>query len=77
GDASGKGVVGSGGMTTSWWGMKGQEDLCGGLKVDFQLTAFMRVDTGSPGRFDGDPYFSRDANVGLSGGFGTVRLGRG
>ena len=77
GDASGKGVVGSGGMTTSWWGMKGQEDLGGGLKVDFQLTAFMRVDTGSPGRFDGDPYFSRDANVGLSGGFGTVRLGRG
>ncbi|WP_027013735.1 porin [Comamonas composti] len=77
GDAGSKGVVGSGGMTTSWWGMKGQEDLGGGLKADFLLTSFLRVDTGEPGRFGGDPFFSRDANVGLSGGFGSLRLGRG
>jgi predicted porin len=43
-----KGVVGSGGMTTSWWGLKGTEDLGGGLKVDFNLTAFMRMDTVNP-----------------------------
>ena len=69
-------AVGSGGMTTSWWGMKGTEDLGGGLKADFNLTAFFRGDTGTPGRFNGDPFFSRDANVGLSGSCGRVGLGR-
>ena len=68
--------VGSGGMTTSWWGMTGTEDLGGGLKAGFALTAFFRGDTGAPGRFDSDNFFARDANVSLSGGFGTVKLGR-
>ena len=70
------GQVGSGGMTTSWWGLKGTEDLGSGLKADFNLTAFFRGDTGTPGRFNGDPFFARDANVGLSGSFGRVGLGR-
>lgn len=74
-------VVGSGGMTTSWLGFTGTEDLGQGLKATFALTAFMRVDTGEPGRFGagatGDPFFSRDANVGLSGNFGALALGRG
>ena len=70
-------VVGSGGMTTSWFGFKGTEDLGGGLKAHFNLTSFMRADTGTPGRFTNDPFFSRDANVSLSGGFGSVMLGRG
>lgn len=69
--------VGSGGLTTSWWGIKGTEDLGGGLQADFNITAFMRADTGSMGRFDADPFFARDANVGLSGGLGRVGLGRG
>ncbi|QXZ08404.1 porin [Comamonas sp. Y33R10-2] len=72
--------LGSGGMTTSWWGIKGTEDLGGGLKADFNLTAFFRPDTGTPGRYDlafGETFFSRDANVGLSGSFGRVGLGRG
>lgn len=69
-------VLGSGGLTTSWWGLKGTEDLGSGLKADFNITAFMRMDTGEMGRFGGDPFFSRDANVGLSGGFGTLRIGR-
>jgi len=34
------------------------------------------VDTGSQGRFANDTFFSRDANVSLSGGFGSVLLGR-
>ena len=73
------GVVGSGGLTTSWWGMKGTEDLGSGLKADFNLTAFFRADTGTPGRYDlafGETFFARDANVGLSGNFGRVGLGR-
>jgi len=68
--------VGSGGMTTSWWGMNGTEDLGNGLKVGFALGAFFRGDTGTPGRFNGDTFFARDANVSLSGGFGSVKLGR-
>lgn len=77
GDPGRRAVVGSGGMTTSWFGFKGTEDLGGGLKANFALTAFLQADSGNPGRFANDPYFSRDANVGLSGGFGTVTVGRG
>jgi len=69
-------VVGSGGMTTSWLGFFGKEDLGGGLKAEFALSSFMRADVGNYGRFENDPTFSRDANVALSGGFGTLRLGR-
>lgn len=68
--------VDSGGMTTSFWGVKGTEDLGGGLKAVFNLEAFLTNDNGGAGRFPGDPFFARTANVGLSGGFGTVTLGR-
>lgn len=71
--------VGSGGMTTSWWGINGTEDLGNGMKAGFTLGAFFRADTGTPGRFDqafGETFFARDANVSLSGGFGTLKLGR-
>jgi predicted porin len=77
GDTVSKNVADSGGMTTSWWGMMGSEDLGDGLKASFALTAFFRMDTGDSGRFTGDTQFSRDANVSLSGSFGTVNLGRG
>jgi predicted porin len=76
GDPSGKSSVNSGGMTTSWFGFKGSEDLGGGLKANFALTSFFQADTGTQGRFPGDTLFSRDANVGLSGSFGAVSLGR-
>ncbi len=70
-------AVNSGGLTTSWWGLSGTEDLGGGLKATFTLNGFLRADTGETGRFNGDTQFSRDANIGLSGGFGTLNLGRG
>jgi len=76
GDANRRSVVDSGGLTTSWIGFKGTEDLGGGLKASFQLTSFIKVDTGTQGRFANDPFFSRDANVSLSGNFGSVLLGR-
>lgn len=69
-------TVGSGGMTTSWLGFFGKEDLGGGLKAEFALSSFLRADVGNFGRYDGDPTFARDANVALSGGFGMLRLGR-
>lgn len=78
GDTSSKSSVNSGGMTTSWFGFKGSEDLGNGLKANFNLTSFFRADTGAVGRFNGnETFFSRDANVGLSGNFGAVTLGRG
>lgn len=76
GDANSRSVVNSGGMTTSWFGFKGSEDLGDGLKANFQLTSFIQADTGTQGRFPGDTLFSRDANVGLSGSFGAFSLGR-
>lgn len=77
GDAKSSSKVGNSGMTTSWWGMKGTEDLGGGLKANVALTGFLRMDSGSTGRFGTDTMFSRDANVSLSGSFGTVMAGRG
>ena len=77
GDSDSRAVVNSGGMTTSWIGFKGSEDLGNGLKANFALTTFLQADTGVQGRFPGDTLFSRDANVGLSGSFGTVTVGRG
>lgn len=68
--------VDSGKMTTSYWGVKGTEDLGGGLKAQFAVEGFMRADTASAGRFDGDPFWARNAYVGVDGGFGSVTLGR-
>jgi predicted porin len=76
GDAKSTAVVNSGGMTTSWFGFTGSEDLGGGLAAKFALTSFFRGDTGAVGRFTGDTFWARDAHVGLAGGFGEISLGR-
>jgi predicted porin len=77
GDPSSTLMMGSSGMTTSWWGISGTEDLGGGLKGNFNLGAFFRPATGAGGRFPGnETFFSRDANVGFSGSMGSVSLGR-
>lgn len=69
-------AVDSGNMTTSFLGIKGQEDLGGGLKTVFALAHFLYADKGTAGRFNGDAFWARDAYVGLSGTFGTTTLGR-
>ena len=56
--------------------MSGTEDLGNGLKAGFALGAFFQADAGTPGRHGGDNFFARDANVSLSGGFGTLKFGR-
>ncbi|MCZ2103137.1 MAG: porin [Burkholderiales bacterium] len=76
GDTSSRNIMGSGGLTTSWFGFSGSEDLGGGLKANFAITSFIQVNNGEQGRFVGDPLFSRDANLGISGNFGSVILGR-
>ncbi|MCY0854483.1 porin [Cupriavidus sp. D39] len=70
-------VVGAGGMQTSYWGIKGTEDLGNGLKAIFDLNGFLRADVGKSGRSDTDGMFTRNAFVGLqSNAYGTVKLGR-
>ncbi|CAG9179410.1 porin [Cupriavidus pinatubonensis] len=70
-------VANSGGMQTSYWGIKGTEDLGSGNKAIFDLNGFFRTDSGSMGRFNGDSMFSRNAYVGLQNDkYGTVKLGR-
>jgi len=70
-------VIGSGGLTTSWWGVRGSEDLGGGTRAIFQLEQFFQPDTGGAGRSPADPGgFSRSGWVGLAGGFGQLTIGR-
>jgi len=61
----------SGLLTTSRLGLRGAEDLGGGLKANFQLEAPMTIDNGNAAGLA----FTRASWVGLSGGFGAVRLG--
>jgi len=67
-------VLESGGINTSRWGLKGSEDLGGGLKANFQLEQGINLDTGAAQ--DSSKAFSRQSWVGLSGGFGEVQLGK-
>lgn len=60
----------SGGVSTSRWGLKGSEDLGGGLKAEFMFEQGVNVDTGAAAGF------SRHAWVGFAGGFGAIRLGK-
>ena len=69
-------VLNSNGMTTAYWGVRGTEDLGGGLKAQFALESFFQTDTGTPGRNATDPFFSRNAWVGVTGGFGQLAAGR-
>jgi predicted porin len=65
-----------GGMTTSFWGVRGTENLGAGYKAFFSLESFFQTDTGAQGRNAADPLFSRNAYIGIEGGFGKVALGR-
>lgn len=76
GDTARTSVINSSGMSTSFWGVKGVEDLGNGMKAQFNLTGFFRPDIGGAGRSNADTLFARDANVGLSGSFGKISLGR-
>ena len=56
------------------WGMKGTEDLGGGMSAMFQVENGFSVDTGAAGQ--GGLLFGRTAWVGLSGPFGSITAGR-
>ena len=54
-------------------GFKGVEDLGGGLKAEFLLEHRFNADTGTT---TSSAFWAGDAYVGLSGGFGGLKLGR-
>ncbi len=76
-------VVNSGGFNTSRFGFKGSEDLGGGLKANFLLEAGYDISTGAANNYT-NPFtgatsnaiFGRQSWVGLSGGFGELKLGK-
>ncbi len=62
----------SGVQSSSRLGIRGSEDLGGGLAATFNIESGFNVDTGGAAT----PFWGRRAVVGLAGGFGEIRLGR-
>lgn len=63
----------AGAHTGNRWGLRGSEDLGGGLKAIFQLEQGFSVDTGEA---SSTRQFHRQAYVGMTGGFGSLTVGR-
>lgn len=59
-------------LNSNRFGVRGVEDLGGGLRAGFHLEGGMSPDDGTFSKFD----FRRKSTVSLMGGFGEVRLGR-
>ena len=57
-------------------GFRGTEDLGGGLKASFQYEQGINAETGGGQGNDAKNLFARQANMSLSGGFGTLKVGR-
>jgi predicted porin len=57
----------------SRFGLKGSEDLGGGMKAGFQIEHGFNINNGVPTQ--GANFWARQSEVNLSGGFGAVRLG--
>ena len=68
----------SGNQSGSRWGLRGVEDLGGGLKGVFVLESGFDVDTGPvvKARWQDSRLFGRQAYVGLQSNFGSILLGR-
>ncbi|PUA19479.1 porin [Glaciimonas sp. PCH181] len=70
-----------GGLQTSALGFKGSEELGGGMKVNFELSSFLNLATGTyiGGQTAANPsgtLFMRSSWVNISGDYGAVSLGR-
>jgi predicted porin len=64
----------NGGMSPSVFGMKGSEDLGGGMQAIFALESGIDVNSGGFADSDGN-LFGRQAWAGLAGNFGRVQMG--
>lgn len=74
GSATSTTAISSGINTTNRWGLRGAEDLGGGMSAIFTLEGGINTDVGASS--SATKLFDRAAVVGLRGGFGTVTLGR-
>jgi predicted porin len=66
-------TMGTDGIYSSRWGVRGIEDLGGGLKAGFWLESAINPDAGTT---NAARYWHRRTSVSLIGEFGEVRLGR-
>ncbi|APW36823.1 hypothetical protein RD110_06120 [Rhodoferax koreense] len=68
------------GLSSSRWGLRGSEDLGGGLAAIFTLEGGFTIDNGAfnnnQGNANSTTLFGRQSWVGLKGNFGQVTLGR-
>jgi predicted porin len=72
--AGSKTAMQSGNNYTSRWGIRGEEDLGGGLKASFWLETALNVANGNAGSTN--QFWDRRSTVSLSGSYGELRLGR-
>jgi predicted porin len=76
--------VGTDGLASSRWGIRGTEDLGGGLRASFWLEGAFSGDTGAIGSTNTNNQssgsatglFGRRSTVSVAGGFGEIRVGR-
>jgi len=62
------------GLSPSNFGLRGTEDLGGGVKAEFKLESGVSIGTGAFNDSNGN-FFGRQAYVGLTGSFGEVKAG--
>ena len=62
-------------FNSSRFGVKGEEDLGGGMKAFFRLESGIDATNGTAGKAS-QTMWDRGAEVGLSGGFGSVAFGK-
>ena len=74
GNGGSRTAVQSGGLSGSRWGLRGTEDLGGGLKGIFNLESGFSIDDGRSAQEN--RLFGRAAYVGLQGQWGQLTLGR-
>lgn len=73
-DTSATTGVNGGHLAGNRWGVRGSEDLGGGMRAIFQLESGFDIDRGTLGQ--GGRLFGRQAYAGLAGNFGTLVAGR-
>jgi len=69
-------TTGAGGGQSSRLGVKGSEDLGGGLKAVYQIEFGINLDTNNNVASNSDTISMRNTFVGLAGGWGTFLMGR-
>jgi len=65
-------AVTDGALSSSVWGLRGSEDLGGGLKANFNVESDLSMNNGTT---SSSAFWRRASNVGISGGFGTIDIG--